>query len=128
MARWLSSKGILVLFFVQTWVQLSYGQEVPILFQREEDSSIYAINPDGSNLMVMTEGQDPVRSPDGQFILVNRQGAMVSLSSDGTASLQLGKGSWPVWGSMPSKTPKGTTAPGSLIQEQSWGEVKRDTQ
>lgn len=77
--------------------QLSFGQEPPILFQREKDPYIYSINPDGTDLAVVTEGRDPVWSPDGSSFLVKRQKDIWAVSSDGSSSVLLGEGTSYSW-------------------------------
>ncbi len=43
-----------------------------IVFQTSSGGSIYAANPDGSNLRYLTTGIDPVLSPDGQQVVFTR--------------------------------------------------------
>ena len=76
---------------------VSFGQPGPLLFEREEGGPIYSINPDGSNLIKWVDGVDPVRSPDGQFTLVNYQGNMLCIPSDGGVPTTLGEGREYTW-------------------------------
>ena len=77
--------------------QLSFGQESPILFQREGDLNIYSINPDGTNLAVLTEGRDPLWSPDESSFLVKRNKNIWRISVDGRSSALLGEGTAYSW-------------------------------
>ena len=77
--------------------QVSSGQQGPLLFAREEEGSIYSINLDGSSPRKWVDGRNPVRSPDGQFILVNYQGNMLRIPPDGSAAMVLGVGGVYTW-------------------------------
>lgn len=91
----LGAKAALVI--VHFWVLLANGQEVSILFQRQQDSNIYSINPDGSDLRKVAEGRDPVRSPDGQSLVVRQGRNVVIYSSEGTVFASLGEGFGHTW-------------------------------
>jgi Tol biopolymer transport system component len=97
MNTWWPSIGILASIAFQTSIHPTYGQGPSILFQREEDPRIYSINPDGTNLIVVTEGSNPVWSPDGSLVLVRRQGNIWVTPTDGSESALLGAGTAYSW-------------------------------
>ena len=68
-----------------------------IVFQVSSGGTIYAMNPDGSNLRYLTTGMDPAVSPDGKWVAFTRwqgqtNGALGSLwviNVDGTGERQV---------------------------------------
>ena len=76
-------------------VQPSNGQESSILFHRGGD--VYFTNPDGMNSIKVTEGSDPVWSPDGNSFLVTRQRTIWVVPLDGSVSVPLGGGKGFTW-------------------------------
>jgi Tol biopolymer transport system component/uncharacterized protein YraI len=50
----------------------SASQGSVIVFQLSSGGTIYAMNPDGSNLRALTTGMDPAVSPDGQWVAFTR--------------------------------------------------------
>jgi uncharacterized protein YraI len=50
----------------------SASQGGVIVFQLSSGGTIYAMNPDGSNLRTLTTGMDPALSPDGQWVAFTR--------------------------------------------------------
>lgn len=66
--------------------------EAPVLFQREDEGTVYAINPDGSDLRRLIDGIRPVTSPDGRFALVWRRRDIVRVSLGDGASVVVSEG------------------------------------
>lgn len=60
------------------------AEEAPIFFERELESAVYAINPDGTGLRKVAEGYRPNPSPDGQFVLVQHGGNLERIGVDGS--------------------------------------------
>jgi TolB protein len=63
-----------------------------IVFQTSSGGTIYAVNPDGTNLRVLTTGMDPALSPDGRTVAFTRwsnsntgePGSLWTINLDGT--------------------------------------------